>query len=219
MSTTSDGPPQSIGKLIVLCGIDGSGKTTQERLLADWITANGHTALTTYQPTDFFRRASPVRRYLDDGIDELGMKGLALLAAADRQLHLRGTVLPALKRGEHVICNRYVYSSYAYFEARGLTLDYIKALNTDVPRPDLTVLLDIPASSSRARVVARDGRIDKFEEHKLDFMERVRSNLRHVADDSFMILDGTRSPPEIHRIIVDRVMPWFGQSGPRDVIS
>jgi dTMP kinase len=108
-------------------------------------------------------------------------------------VRLARAVRPALAAGKWVLCNRYVYSTYAYFMARGVALDFLKAINSGVERPDLTIMLDVPASTCRGRVEQRDGGVLKFEEKRLRFMEEVRENFGRVRDESFLVLDGTRT--------------------------
>lgn len=193
------------GLLIVFCGIDGSGKSTQEELLAQRLRADGQQILQTKQPTDAYRENPLVREYLDSGENAYGMTGLALLAAADRQAHVGNVILPTLATGTHVLCNRYLYSSIAYFSARGLEENFVRTINKDVPTPDLTVLTDIDPVTARRRVVSRDGSVLKFEERDLEFMGAVRAAFLRNADASFLILDGTQPAADLHAQVVDRV--------------
>jgi dTMP kinase len=193
------------GLLIAFCGIDGSGKSTQEEMLAQWMTSNGHNFVQTKQPTDFYRNNDLVRTYLDSGENALGMFGLALLAAADRQAHLNMFVRPAIARGTHVICNRYVYSSIAYFAARGVDESFVWTINRDVEAPDLTVLTDIDPALARERVIARDGIVLKFEERSLAFMETVRQVFLKNATSKFLVLDGREPAAQLHEQVVSAV--------------
>lgn len=193
------------GILIAFCGIDGSGKTTQEDMLASWLTNRGIEVLQTKQPTDRYRKDPLVRGYMYGTGSEIGLEEMALMAAADRQFHLRTVIRPAVGQGQAVLCNRYIYSSYAFFVARGLELDFIKAINPKVETPDLTVLCDIPARTARERVSARDGQVIKMEEARLGFMEEVRQNFLRFADESFLILDARRPAEDCHAEVVGRV--------------
>ena len=189
--TFSTGQPMSSGtRLVVFTGIDGCGKTTQLALLAAELERRGHVPLCTRQPTEFYRKAEPVRAYIDDGGQQIGMPGLALLAAADRQLHITTELRPSLEAGRWILCDRYLESSIAFFHARGVDRAFVEMINVDVPKPDLTVLLDLPATAARERVLDRDGPTLKFEERSLDFMETVRASFLAQADDSWIVLDG-----------------------------
>ena len=187
----------SRGRLIAICGIDGAGKTTHEELLFGWLRPR-IPVLRTQQPTSWYRQLPVVREYLDQGFCRTGMRGLALLAAADREHHLNAVIRPALAAGTWVLCNRYVYSTYAYFMARGVDLPFLRNINAHADRPDLTILLDLSAEASRRRVQERDGAIAKFEETRLVFMEAVRANFLAVRDDSFLVLDATLPASELH---------------------
>jgi dTMP kinase len=198
------------GRLIAMCGIDGCGKTTQIGLLAGALRARGIDVVETRQPTEFYRDHPQVRAYLDDGDTSLGMVGLALLAAADRQHHVRGVIEPALAAGRWVITDRYVYSTYAFFVARGLELDFLRTINRDVPRPDLSVLLDLPAEVARQRVQLRDGKALKYEERSLAFMTGVRDGFLAYRDASFLTVDATAPAAAIAAEIHARV----GHLGP-----
>ena len=193
------------GLLIVFCGIDGSGKSTQEELVARWMEAAGHSFVQTKQPTDFYRKNVFVQAYLKDGDDSIGMNGLALLAAADREVHMARLVRPTLARGHHVLCNRYVYSSIAYFSARGVDSDFVRLINRHVQVPDLTILTDISPSLARERVIARDGPTLKFEERELDFMKIVQQTFLKLANPSFLVLDGSLPAEKLHHQVIQRV--------------
>jgi len=186
------------GKLIAFCGIDGSGKTTQQRLLGEWLQSCAVNVELTRQPTDFYRQLPVVRQYLDDGHDTIGMDGLALLAAADRIYHVRNVIEPALCSGRWVLTDRYVYSTYASFVARGVDLDFLRTLNRQVPKPDLTVLMNCSAARARERVAARDGSVTKHEERSLAFMEKFRLGFLDVADETFLVLDAELSIAALH---------------------
>lgn len=195
------------GLLIAICGIDGSGKTTQELALERWLSDAGYQVLRTSQPTDWYRKSGYVREYLDSGVDRLGLYGLALFAAADRQFHVRSVIEPMMNRaGAVVLCNRYIYSTYAYFMARGLPFSFLQSINPAIPRPDLSILLDIDVRLARDRVAARDGKIAKYEERDLEFMARVRENFLCVKDESFLILSAESSAAEISERIRTRVV-------------
>jgi dTMP kinase len=125
------------------------------------------------------------------------MEQLSRLAADDRKQHLKSVILPSLRRGEWVLCDRYVYSSYAFFRARGVDLALVKHLNAGVRMPDLTVFLDLDPSEARQRVVAREGRISKYEERDLEFMAVVRQTFLDCRDESFLILDAGKPAVEI----------------------
>jgi dTMP kinase len=193
------------GKLIVFCGIDGSGKTTQENLLYNrFCEDTSIKVFKTFQPTNFFRETPWVKSYLKTGKKAVNLEAVALLSAADRQVHLSTTIIPKLKAGINVICNRYIYSSYAYFTVRGLPLEFIKKINPNIPLPDITILLDLPAKEIKKRILQRGDQL-KFEEKKIDYLEKVRKNFLKVADNSFFIIDGMKSEEDIHHEIWKKI--------------
>lgn len=188
--------------LIAFCGLDGSGKTTQLRLLQDWMIANDQVVLATRQPGDDYRNNTRVRNYLDNGVVS-NMKAIALLAAADRQNHISEVVTPNLKKG-HVLTDRYLYSSFAFFKARGVSVDFVRSINPDVPEPDITVFLDSDPKVTLQRVMSRDGAL-KFEERDSNFFESVRETFLEVIPKNSLILDAQLPEENIHQTIINKV--------------
>ncbi len=157
------------GLFIVIEGLDGSGGTTQCRLLAERLEGRGHAVVRTCEPTD-----GPVGRFIrkalaaDSPASVLGDGVLPFLFAADRRDHLDRRVLPALDRGDVVISDRYLHSSLAYQSlSMGPTLweglEAVAALNDGFRAPDLCVVLDLPPEACLARIYARGGVRDRFE--------------------------------------------------------
>ncbi len=164
------------GKFVTFEGCEGSGKSTQIRLLAEKLTADGVDFIITREPggSDV---AEQIRRIILDGkntamCDECE----ALLYAAARVQHLREIVAPALEAGKLVICDRYVDSSLAYQgAARGLGYDYIAEINSwalDKYAPDLTVFLNISPKSAFERKHGAD-KDDRIEALGLEFHDKV----------------------------------------------
>ncbi len=183
------------GRLIAVCGIDGSGKTTLISALGARLRARGFDVETTRQPTDFYRTNIAVRAYHDTGEQMMWPEGIALLSACDRLLHLRRDIVPALDRGAIVLCDRYVAAAYAIFAARGLPVDWVEAINTYVPPAHMTLLLDLPATTAVERI-ARRGEHIRLEERSAAFLERVRQQYRHHAADA-IVLDALQSADDL----------------------
>ncbi|GCD20791.1 dTMP kinase [Cellulomonas algicola] len=184
------------GRLVAVCGIDGSGKTTQIERVVDHLRAQGRDVVATRQPTDRYRQDATVRAALDLRLELAQISPeLALFAAFDRLRHLREVVEPALAAGSWVVTDRYVYSSYAYFLSRGIAeVDWLTAINRHAPRPDLTVVVDVPPELAAVRIVARDGSSRKREELDLDRMQTVRAAFRDQpwgAHADYHVVDGT----------------------------
>ncbi|KHF37798.1 dTMP kinase [Halalkalibacter okhensis] len=193
------------GLLIAFCGLDGSGKTTQISMLTDWFKHKQTKVLNTKQPTDYYRKDPRVRDYLDNGICP-DMEALAMLAAADRKWHLKAEIEPALKKGIHVITDRYLYSSIAFFKARGIEPNLIKKLNYGVRRPDVIFFLDINPELTLQRISERDGSRTKYEERSVDIFIKVRDAfLQDALPEEAFILNAAEPPLRIHEKIVNTV--------------
>lgn len=183
------------GRFIVFEGIDGCGKSTQSRLLADRLGVEptrepGGTSLGT-----------SLRALLLDG-DHVEPRAEALLMAADRAQHVGTVIEPALASGQWVVCDRYVASTFAYQGfGRGLDLgdlELLVAWATAGLVPDLTVLIDLdPAEAARRRGGQEP---DRFEAAGLEFSTRVAEGYRHLAErapDAWLVVDGLHTPAEI----------------------
>jgi dTMP kinase len=197
------------GYFVAVCGIDGSGKTTQIQQVETTLAERGETVLTR-QPTDRYRKDPMVRKMFDLEVDDpVVLAELALLAAFDRARHFREIVLPALNRGAAVVTDRYVYSSYTYFLARGLTdLDWLKRVNRGLPRPDLTLFMDVPPVVAAKRIIERDGSSNKREELDVERMTAVREAFRTQPWDdkpSLHIIDATLPLEAVTETVLDLV--------------
>ncbi|AJY73322.1 dTMP kinase [Paenibacillus beijingensis] len=193
------------GLLIAVCGLDGAGKTTQISLLNDWFLIKGKKILLTKQPTDYYRNDTRVREYLDHGICP-NMKAIALLSAADRTWHMAKEIEPALHNGVHVISDRYIYSSYAFFRTRGLDYDYLDNIYGTLKKPDLTIFLDLEPEITLKRVMERDGNENmKYEEKDTKVFEQVRSSFLEVLPKDTLFINGALEKNTIHEQIVHRV--------------
>ncbi|HKP74267.1 MAG TPA: dTMP kinase [Longimicrobiaceae bacterium] len=175
-----DGGQTQSARLIVIEGIDGSGSTTQVHRLFAHLRTKGHAAFVTHEPSDgpvgMLIRLALAKRLLgpnfefhDPGemvetsgtaLDEFTM---ALLFAADRADHAATQILPNLRRGRHVLSDRYLLSSLAY---QGLTCEHewLRAINRNAPRPDLTIFLDVDPEVAHTRMRANRWHRDLYEE-------------------------------------------------------
>ncbi len=193
---------------IVMEGIDGAGKSTQARLLAEWFRGNGKEVVLTKEPTDtafgkLIRRLvlTGGREGIIDGA-RISHEAEALLFAADRAEHVHKLIKPALKAGKIVISDRYFYSSLAYQWARGLDLEWLIDLNKFAIRPDLVILLDLPAKESMKRI---NGRSIKTEFDKIAELQRkVRENYLKLAEmfPEIRIVNALAPLEDIHNDIV-----------------
>jgi dTMP kinase len=189
------------GVFVAFEGGEGAGKSTQVELLAAVLREAGRTVTVTREPG-----GTPTGQKIRHLVlhDEAGLtsRAEALLFAADRAMHVDTVVRPALEAGEVVLTDRFVDSSLAYQGAgRQLAVDDIRRVSrwaTGDLRPDLTVLLDLPAAEGLDRVRGR-GAADKLEGESLAFHERVRESFRHLAESAprrYLVVDA-RLPPDV----------------------
>lgn len=211
-----DRPRGWSGFFVAFCGIDGSGKTTQVRHANEYLLTTTSEVLLTKQPTDLYRNDPDVRALLDLRSDgALLTAELALLAAFDRARHIRTQILPALQGDGCVITDRYVYSTYSYFMARGIAdLPWLQAINRLAPEPDLTVYIDVPPELAADRIIARDGSSRKREELDLARMTTVREYFLGQpwgSSPRFRVVDGTQ-PVDV---VKDAVLALLKEFDPR----
>lgn len=209
-------PATSHGVFIVLEGGDGAGKSTQLRLLAEWLDRRDVEVVITREPggTDLGQR---IRELLLHG-DDVTPRAEALLFAADRAHHVATVVRPALQRGAVVLQDRYVDSSVAYQGAgRDLEPAEIARLSwwaTEDLRPDLTVLLDVPPATGHAR---RDGTADRLEQEADHFHARVREHFLQLAEAEahrYLVVDAGLPVAEVAEIVRDAIADLAGGSEP-----
>ena len=192
------------GLLIVFEGLDGSGKTTQINLLEEWFKKNKKLVHSTRQPTDFYRNDKRVKDYLEDGIVP-NMYSIALLAAADRTYQNEVEIKPTLSKGINIISDRYLYSSLAFFKARGIEYQEIRNINKDIEEPDIIIFLDINPDKALERVRVRDGKNIRFEEKNDNTFIQVRNNFLEVLPKDTLIIDSSKSIEKIHKTIINHI--------------
>lgn len=185
------------GKLIAIEGADGCGKSTHARLLCRWLRSKGYRVLLTDEPTDsVFGRV--IKKALKGEI-ELPEKVEAALFAADRAYHVSRVIAPALRSGAIVVSERYLHSSLAYQPARGVPEMWVREINRCMPRPDLTIILDVPTRETMRRVRSKGP--DVFERDQ-DFQRRVRENyLRLAREEGLAVVDTSRPRRQVQREI------------------
>jgi dTMP kinase len=174
------------GLLIAFEGLDQSGKQTQAELLRDRLKADGYKVRLLSFPDYGTSIGEEIARALQ-GERDYGPEVMQLLYVANRY-ERKDEMLHWLERGLILICDRYVASSVAYGEAHGLDAIWLADMQQYLPRPDITVLLDIaPETAARRKTTDRD----RYE-RDLELLARVRESYLRQADDEWVRIDGER---------------------------
>ena len=198
------------GKFITLEGGEGAGKSTQARLLAEHLRSLGHECVVTREPG-----GSPVAEALREVIlsgvaAPLGPSAETVLFAAARIDHVVQTILPALARGAFVICDRFTDSTRVYQGALGKVdpglIRTLEEIATAQCRPDLTVMLDLPARIGLARAAARRAQqaADRYEAEGLAFHEGLRLAFLEIAASEparCKVVDASQGPDKVAQVI------------------
>ena len=186
-----------IGKLITFCGLDGCGKSTMIKMLSEDLSSSGYDVLITKQPTDMMRTTDIFRTYMDSpNHGTYRYRALSLMAVADRIQHVNQVILPALRGGKIVICDRYIYSCLANLHARGYEDDdwIYEIAREEIPAPDLAFFLEVPVSVALTRVKARPEEKDRFVD--VDLQYRLHDEYRDIALLNQGILLSSDDKPE-----------------------
>ncbi len=195
------------GLFVTFEGGEGTGKTTQARLLGARLKAAGHRVVSTAEPGGT-RLGKALRNALLHPGRAVDPVAEWLLFEADRAQHVRDNIRPALVRGKVVICDRFSDSTRAYQGiGRGLgleTIDPVDALATGGLKPHLTFLLDIPVSESLKRTRKRGLRLTRFERERERFHEKIKSAFLVLATKEpgrIKVVDGRLGKAQIHAVI------------------
>lgn len=174
-------PNKFPGKLITFCGLDGCGKSSMIKMLADQLTNEGYDVLVTKQPTDAMRQTDIFRTFMDNpDHSNYEYRTLSLMAAADRIQHVNHVILPALKEGKIVICDRYFYSCLANLRARGYEDDsWIYDVSKSIIKPDIAFFLDVPTSVALMRVRSRPEEKDRFVD--IELQDRLHDEYKEIS--------------------------------------
>jgi len=193
------------GLFIAIEGGEGAGKSTQTRLLAEYLEAQGLEVVVTREPGGTATAEKIRNLLLDPDVTDMPDRTEALLFAAARADHAQNLIRPALERGAIVICDRYIDSSVAYQGvARGLGAAYIRSLSewaTSGLIPNFTIYLSVPLEESAHRM---DG-TDRIEIQSRDFHRVVHQAFDHIAATSthpHIQIDGTQPKHEIAEQII-----------------
>jgi dTMP kinase len=192
------------GPFLVLEGVEGAGKTTQARLLTEWLESAG-VAFTLAREPGGTEVGEAIRNVVQDRSElTVPPETELLLYLAARAAFVREIVRPVLDRGELFIADRFSLSTYAYQGyGRGLDLDSVRALDrfaTDGLVPDLYLVFDLPVEEGRARQRAGGKEADRLEAAGDEFLERVRRGYQELAagDERARLVDALGSADEVH---------------------
>ncbi|PCG20768.1 dTMP kinase [Brachyspira sp. G79] len=196
------------GKLIVLEGIDGSGKSTHGMLLTNELNSIGIKSIYTFEPTHAYFGSKLRESMLSKDLkpeEELS------LFIADRKEHIQHMIKPAINDGYAVILDRYMYSSIAYQGAKGIDREYIYNLHKDfIIEPDLVFIFHLPIETALNRIMEKRGFVDRFEnKNYLQHVDEIFSsfnaaNIYHINADK----DEESLKNELMRIIRDsKILP------------
>jgi dTMP kinase len=199
---------QTKGTFIAFEGGEGTGKSTQSKLLAKWLEQEGETVLLSREPGGTELGKDLRKILLGHETGAISPRAEALLYAADRAHHVFSVIRPGLDRGDVVITDRYFDSSAAY-QGAGRVLNpsevaRISRWATESLYPTLTILIDVPATIGLARLKS----LDRLEAEPREFHERVRQEFLQIAlmdPERYLVVDGTQTVEEIHTEIIARV--------------
>ncbi|GAA4643778.1 dTMP kinase [Pontixanthobacter gangjinensis] len=206
------------GKFIAFEGGEGTGKSTQARLLSDHIEKNGKQCVLTREPGGTVGAEAIRALLLDPPGSGWGARAEALLFAAARSDHVEKLINPALTEGKWVICDRYLDSSRAYQGGAGSVGDEavltLHEIGSKGLRPDLTLLVTVPADLINQRLTARDaGQSDAIGGRNAAYHQAVADTFIKLAKrepENFVLIDGVGSVDQVSMRILQAVTDRFG---------
>lgn len=186
-------------KFITFEGPEGSGKTSVIKAIVEDLMRKNMKVLTTREPGGI-KISEQIRSIiLDVENTEMDARTEALLYAASRRQHIAEKIMPGLKNGYHILCDRYVDSSLAYQGfGRGLGIDEVFELNQfaiESLLPDLTIFIDVPPSIGLKRVFSNGRKVDRLDLETIAFHEKVYQGYKEVIKkfpDRIKVIDGTQ---------------------------
>ncbi len=196
------------GHFITFEGIECCGKSTQIELLARWLTERNVPIICTREPGGTIL-GEQMRMLLKNGTSDAFFSARAelLLFESSRAQHIDEKILPALKQGIHVLCDRFFDSSLVYQgSARNIfrsDVEYLNHFAADGLVPDLTILIDIDPEESVRRLIERGENIDRIEQENVQFFRTVRDGYLALAakENRFIVVDGKKSKEAIQDVI------------------
>ena len=214
--TERPGGESNRGRFVVLEGVEGAGKSTQARMLGEWMEACGIPFTLTREPGGT-EVGEAIRNVVQDQPELLVPPETELLLyLAARTAFVKEVALPALERGDLLVVDRFSLSTYAYQGyGRGLDLDEVRRMDRFASgglAPDIYLVLDLPVEEGRARQKAAGKREDRLESSGEGFLEAVGRGYRELArtDESIRLVDARGTPLEVHtrvREVLRRELP------------
>ncbi len=202
-------PGTKTGRFITFEGIDGSGKSTQAKMLAEALRSDGHEVVLTREPGGS-KGAEEIRALVLEGDpDRWSAETEILLFTAARRDHLERVIDPALAQGKVVICDRFADSTRMY---QGLSRGDLRAKVDHLHRemikrePDLTILIDMDPELGLKRALDRNGHEERFEDFGPDLQRRMRAGFLALVDefpDRFRVIDGGRPVETVARDVLE----------------
>jgi dTMP kinase len=217
-------PGELSGKLVVIEGADGSGRSTEVELLKEWLEVEGHAVVDTG-----LRRSTLVSEEIDRAKQghTLGATTMALLYAADFGDQLENKIVPALSAGSTVLADRYIYTLMARAIVRGASRDYARRMYGFAFRPDLVIFLDARPEILLHRSIGKYGSLDYWEsgmdlclsrdlfESFFLYQDRLAREFEWMAREyDFHTVDANRRPEEVHDVVRGLVAPLYGGPAP-----
>ncbi|MDT7878762.1 MAG: dTMP kinase [Candidatus Caldarchaeales archaeon] len=190
------------GAVIAIEGIDGAGKTTQAKRVVRRLKSLGYRAAYTSEPTNT-RIGRLIKKELSGRITNPHKQ--ALLFAADRIDHVFRVIRPLMEKGFIVVCDRYLYSSFAYQGVLTRDVGWVREINRMAPPPSLAILIDVPV----AVALKRKRRFRGFEDAQL--LEAVRAAYLTLLEEGLMVsVDGNRDVAEVERDLLSIISSRLG---------
>lgn len=184
-----------LARFAVIEGIDGTGKTTQQEMLASHIKNTGREVISINSPSMWYRQQPEVAEFIENGSRKIGANTLAALAAADRMLAGDKIILPALEVGVDVVSARYTVSAIAYAIHRGADAGYVRNINAKAVKPTHGILLKIDPIHALERIASRNQ--ETTYEERSDYLAAVQDTMLEEWPHDFLIVDATLPKDEI----------------------
>ena len=195
------------GIFICVEGIDGSGKTTQAHKLVEVLKKVGFEAVYTTEPSRGMY-GTLLRNHILEGTRRAPVVVEAVLFAVDRVDHVASEVKPLLRKGKVVVSDRYVYSSIAYQGTSGLPTKWLKEINKQVMKPDLSFFIDVPPETVMERINRQKSVMETLQTQK----EVRKAYLRLVEEEGLLVIDGSGSKKEVAERIQKAVLKFLNRS-------